>query len=169
MNFGLFTLYACFLWVLAIVLIVNDINMLRKSHAFKKEHDLSSYTMVDYGKNTMLLYLALIIFAVISFVINEDFDMKIINVAIFTMALCELVSVKLISQLYYNDKEIVYEGEVYRIKSLMPAKKVRRFGKNHEISTFDGRVLNVNQKVATIINGLIDDMKEEKQARKKKK
>lgn len=168
MEFSLFLVYALFLWILAVVLIASDFNLFKKNMQLKKEHDLSKYSVLDYKGKTIILYVVLMIFAVISFFLNNSLDMKVINSAIFAMALCEAVTVLFNSKLYYNDKEIIYEGEFYRIKSLKSTIKTKRFGKNFEVTTFDGKVLNVNQKVAELINTILEEKKEEKQSRKRK-
>lgn len=168
MEFSIFLLYALFLWVLAIVLIVGDVNLFKKNMNFKKEHDLSKYSIFDYKGKSLILYVVLMFFSILSFVLNDSFDMKVINSAIFAMSLCESVTILFNSKLFYNEKEIIYEGDIYRIKSLKPAVKVKRFGRSYEINTFDGKVITVNEKTASLINTLIEEKKEEKQARKRK-
>lgn len=169
MKFNFLLVYACLLWFLAIILISSDLATFKNGSKMKKNHDLSKYTVYDYSKNTMIIYGVLSVIVLLALVFgNQQLEMNIINLAIIAMTATEFITAKVNYKLYVNDKEIIYENEVYRIKNLKPAKKVKRFGKNYEITTFDGKAFSLNKTNAEIINSLIEEKREEKQARKKR-
>lgn len=169
MGINFLLVYACLIWILAVILLVGDYSTFKKAKEIKSKYDLSHYTVFDYSKSAIILYAILILVATLTFIIgHQTIEMAIINAAILIMSGSELFTAKCNYKLYMNDKEIIYENDLYRIKNLKASKKVKRFGRNYEIATFDGKAFRVNKKVAEKIDNLIEARKEEKQARKKK-
>lgn len=161
--------YACLIWILAVVLLVSDFATFRKAKEIKNKYDLSNYTVFDYSKSSILLYGILVLISTLTFIIgHQSLEMAIINGAILIMSGSELITAKCNYKLYMNDKDIIYENELYRIKNLKPSIKIKKFGRNYEFATFDGKTFHTNKKVAEKIDTLIEARKEEKQARKKK-
>ena len=162
-------IYAAVMWIMTIFLAYSDYTIIKKTLEMKKTTDLSEYSVIDYSKSQKITFGIVLVFAISTMIISDvNLEYILINLAILAIAVAELISGIMVMKLYYNSKSIIYEGELIKIKNIKSLKKVKRFGKSFEISTYDGNQYMLNQKLAETIQSLIDQAKEEKVNRKKK-
>lgn len=156
MNF-MYT-YAVIIWLMAILVVVSDLKNIKKVLTLLKNTDLSSYKLYDYSKTQKIIFSSMLLLSSLStFLGFDDLVYVIINAAIILICFVEVFACSIIMKMYYNDKNIIYEGEIYRIKKIKSIKKVKKHGRNHEVTTFDGNVFNVYDKTAAFIQKLIDE------------
>lgn len=162
-------IYAALLWVMALFLISSDYKMIKQSNFLKKNTDLSEYTVYDYSKNHKILFGVILVLSIITSLAGlNDYSYFLINFAIIVISIVEIITGVKTMKLYYNTKSIIYDNEVIRLKSIKSIKKVKKFGRNFELTTLDGNHYMMNSKVADIIQQRLDEIKEEKNAKKKK-
>ena len=162
-------IYAALLWVMALFLISSDYKMIKQSNFLKKNTDLSEYTVYDYSKNHKILFGVILVLSIITSLAGlNDYSYFLINFAIIVISIVEIITGVKTMKLYYNTNSIIYDNEVIRLKSIKSIKKVKKFGRNFELTTLDGNHYMMNSKVADIIQQRLDEIKEEKNAKKKK-
>lgn len=162
-------IYAAIMWVMTVFLAYSDYVIIKKILDMKKTTDLSDYEVYDYSKSQKIMFGVILVFALVTVIVTKvSIEYILINVAILVIAIVELIAGIMVMKLYYNTKSIIYEGELIKLKSIKSIEKVKRFGKSCEIVTYDGNHYMINQRLADLIQSLIDQAKEEKINRKKK-
>ena len=162
-------IYAVVMWIMTGVLAFSDYDLIKKSLQLKKNTDLSKYKVYNYSKSQVIIFSIVLLISILTiFIVEIEFVFLLINVSVLVIGAIELITGLVVMKLYFNNKSIIYEGEIIKLKDIKAINKVKKLGKSNEILTYDGRSFMVNQAIADIVQSLLKEMKEEKVNRKKK-
>lgn len=142
-------IYAGLIMLMAGFLVFNNWKTMKKAREVYKEQNIKSYQVLDVTRKWLLFYAGMLVLVIVLLIFGEQsLEVMVISVGLIFIVVAELGGTLLRFKLFFNDKNFIYEGKVYRIKSIRKIQTTGKISKRTEVIMFDGTKIQMPKQFA---------------------